>query len=273
MSHLNAELQRLFLFEPVPETGQAALVDAQGRVRAMVIELARPARWAELAQVWRGVQSELDWPAPAIAVNGVDGYQLWFPLAVPLTAAQAAACLQTICKRCLPGVGSERLRLWPAEVGGPAGEPPVLPPARHQAEGGDEVWAAFVAPDLAPVFEDTPWLDMPPGQDGQTGLLARVKTLGAADLQHAWQSWQIGASSQAQRGATSTATTATSTASSSSAEPAAQVVGASPELSASASHTDPRRFLLAVMNDPNQPMRWRIEAAKALMPAAPQPAV
>jgi hypothetical protein len=28
-----------------------------------------------------------------------------------------------------------------------------------------QAWSAFVAPDLAAIFEDTPWLDLPPGAE------------------------------------------------------------------------------------------------------------
>ena len=53
-------------------------------VRGLVLELARPAEWPPMARLWQGVQADLGWPAPAIVVNGVDGYQLWFSLAAPM---------------------------------------------------------------------------------------------------------------------------------------------------------------------------------------------
>ena len=42
-----------------------------------------------------------------------------------------------------------------------------------------EHWSAFVAPDLAHIFNDTPWLDLPPNLEGQAELLARLKAEGA----------------------------------------------------------------------------------------------
>ena len=89
MNRLMSEWNRLYLLpgEALAAEGidldaaQAGLVDPRGRVRALVLELARPAAWEPLATVWRGVQADLELPAPAIAVSGVDGYQLWSAVA------------------------------------------------------------------------------------------------------------------------------------------------------------------------------------------------
>ena len=72
MTRLQTELERLYLAAP------ASLADAQGRVRALVLEAVLPASWDRLSAVWQGVQAELELPAPAIAVSGTDGVQLWF---------------------------------------------------------------------------------------------------------------------------------------------------------------------------------------------------
>lgn len=71
MNPLQTELQRLY---SAPE----------GVVRALVLELARPADWGLLSPVWRGLQTDLALPAPAVMVSGVDGYQLWLSLAEPV---------------------------------------------------------------------------------------------------------------------------------------------------------------------------------------------
>lgn len=47
--------------------------------------------------------------------------------------------------------------------------------------------------------------------------------------------------------------------------PAAAPLPASAESNPLAAEQDPRRFLLAVMNDETVELRWRIEAAKALL--------
>lgn len=78
MNRLQAEFQRLYLPGPAPESGESGLIDADGRVRAMVLGLARPARCRRaVGAVARGAVRSGK-PAPAIAVNGIDSYQLWF---------------------------------------------------------------------------------------------------------------------------------------------------------------------------------------------------
>ena len=65
MSRLQSELQRLY---GRPVDGVATVgVDRAATVRAMVLELARPADWDLLSKAWRGVQADLELPAPAIA--------------------------------------------------------------------------------------------------------------------------------------------------------------------------------------------------------------
>ncbi len=95
MNRFESELARLFWL-PSPEGAAAA---PAGAVRAALLELSRPARWGELAAVWQGVQADLDLPAPAIAVSGVDGMQLWFSLAEPVAASQAVALLKALRQR------------------------------------------------------------------------------------------------------------------------------------------------------------------------------
>ena len=76
MSRLHTELQRLYLLEDFPADGIApALIDAQGRVRAIVVELARAVPWERVAAFWHQVQDEWGLPPPALAVSGRDGFQ------------------------------------------------------------------------------------------------------------------------------------------------------------------------------------------------------
>ncbi|MBI3383917.1 MAG: hypothetical protein HY019_18080 [Aquabacterium sp.] len=251
MSRLQSERRRLYL--PLATGDQDAnpqasgLVDAQGRTRAMVLELARPADWDALSAVWHGVQVDLALPAPAIAVSGVDGYQLWFSLAEPLPATRASAFLEALRVRYLPGIGPERLRMLPAVT--------ALAPLQFQhaslvpaPQAQAERWSAFVAPDLAPVFAETPWLDFPPSEHGQAELLSRLDSIAPADFQRAEArlSGQLTPSpdqpqpNQLELREASSRDTA-------------------PAL-------DPKRFLLKVMNDDTVAMALRIEAAKALLP-------
>jgi hypothetical protein len=250
MSRLLSEISRLYL--PTPSLaapaahGSWSLSDDQGGTRAMVLELARPADWDLLGQVWRGVQADLAWPAPAIAVTGVDGFALWFSLAEPVPVATASAVLQALRQRYLGQVPLDRMRLLP-EASGQARiqEVPSL-------QGRQDQWSAFVAPDLAPVFADTPWLDIPPSLEGQADLLSRLDSIPRVD-------WLRALDALAPSVATSAPSSLPSFASTVSSLPLAQpTVLAGP-------HTDPRRFLSEVMNNEAVPLALRIEAAKALL--------
>ena len=52
------------------------------------------------------------------------------------------------------------------------------------AEVREGQWSAFVAPDLAPVFVEATWLDIPPGAEGQADLLKSLKSI----TPQAWES-------------------------------------------------------------------------------------
>ena len=255
MTRLQSELRRLYL--PQASSGQdtaadaASLVDDGGRVRAMVLELARPADWAALSTVWAGVHTDQAFPAPAIAVSGKDGYQLWFSLAQPLPAAQATAFLDALRVRYLGDIRPQRIGLWPrldaaALQPTPLSTPPSTPPTLHASlvpavQAGTGLWSAFIAPDLAAAFADEPWLDLPPNRDGQCNLLARLKSISADDLAVALGRLQ----------------------------PAAVLAPAQPAAAAgpqAGPGLDPKRFLLDIMNNPGVALGLRIEAAKALLP-------
>lgn len=238
MNRLQQELQRLYapLADSTPDSD--ALVDAQGRVRAMVLELARPADWTALSAVWRGVQADLALPAPAIAVNGSDGIQLWFSLQAPVPAAQAAAFLDALRGRYLGDVPPARVAMLPMPDLSSARPPQhAKPEPALRADSG--LWAAFVASDLVPMFADEPGLDGAPNPDGQAQLLVPLKSIRAHEFEQALQQLR----------------------------PAAAAAPPSPASEAPSS-LDPRRFLLDVMNNDSLDMALRIEAAKALLHGA-----
>lgn len=199
------------------------------------MELTRAADWDVLSQVWRGVQADLQLPAPAIAVSGTDGLQLWFSLREPVSASRAAAFLAQLRSRYLAGVAPARLRLMPSATA-PAGHA-ALVPAQQEDTGN---WSAFVAPDLAPVFADTPWLDIQPGSEGQADLLARLACIKPAAFDAAMQRLAPAV-----------------------AEPSAPTRLVEP--ASASTDIDPRRFLQQVLNDETVPLALRIEAAKALL--------
>ena len=204
-----------------------------GRVRALVLSLARPADWAVLGRVWQGVQTDLGWPAPGIAVSGTDACQLWFSLADPVPAAEAHALLEYLRTRFLAEVPPHRVELLPSADG--MRQAPVMPALQTDSPEG-EVWSAYIAPDLAPVFAETPWLDIRPGSEGQAELLSRLSSIRAAEYRAAL--------------------------------PVAQAAITVATLTLGTAFTDPRQFLLSVMNDAQVEMALRIKAAKALLPRA-----
>lgn len=217
MDRLQSELERLYLVGGTPASGTARLTAADGRVRALVLEFAAPAAWPDLSRLWQGVQADLDLPPPAIAVNGRDACQLWFSLKEPVAPGQAEAFLAALRARYLAGVPPGRVR---------AASPTSLPPSRVAPER----WSAFVAPDLAPLFAEEPWLDQPPGHDAQADLLSRFASVSPQVFARACACRAEAARAAAPGGA-----------------------------------ADPRAFLLSVMQDPSVDLRLRIEAAKALL--------
>ena len=244
MNRLQRELQRLY--RPHVDAVLGLGIDArgmgyaQGRVRAMVLELARPADWAALSAVWGGVQADLALPAPAIAVNGCDGCQLWFSLVEPVPAPQAGEFLDALRRRYLGDSDPVRVAMLPA-LDTASARPPrhAGPVPASQADSG--LWSAFVASDLVPMFTDEPWLDMPPNLDGQAQLLAPLKSISPAEFERALQRLRPAAVPSAP-------------------------VHASNDAAQAAASLDPMRFLLDVMNNDSLELALRIEAAKALLP-------
>lgn len=220
MNRLQSELHRLYVLRQPAD---------DGRVRAAVLELARPADWSALSTVWRGVQADLTLPAPAIAVSGIDGYQLWFSFAEPVLASQALGFLAALRTRYLSEIASERLRLTTAIE--------TLPP--RLAQSGQ--WSAFVAADLAPVFADEPWIDILPSPDGQADVLCRLESIKRADFLAVLE----------RLSAAQVPTLAA---------PVGSVIRTA------GTALDPESFLRQVMNDDSVALGLRIEAAKALLP-------
>lgn len=247
MNRLNTELRRLYLVSPAEDVDNGAappaLVAREGRVRALVLGLARPADWSALSAVWQGVQADLELPAPAIAVAGTDGLQLWFSLSQAVTVEQAQAFLQGLRLRYLGHIAPARVDARPCADTTAPGQVLHARPVPASLDSTDN-WSAFVSSDLAAVFAEEPWLDLPPGPDAQAELLSRLASIAPADFALALERLRP-------------------TATSNPPPPPAPAVGTG----ALASETlHPRRFLLSVMNDPGIALALRIEAAKALLP-------
>jgi hypothetical protein len=241
MNRLQSELRRLYHVAS-PEDGVAhaedvCLISRTAHVRAMVLELARPADWSVLSALWQGVQADLELPAPAIAVSGTDGYQLWFSLAEPLPVVDARRFLESLRLRYLGSIAPARVAMWPAvEASTPGpGQHAQLVPAHIKDTG---LWSAFIAPDLAPVFADEPGLDICPSADAQADILSRLVSTKAADVQLLLG--RLGA--------------------------AAKTMAPTMALASAGTNQDPKRFLLDVMGDTRVDMQLRIQAAAALLP-------
>lgn len=251
MNPLHTEFTRLYVAEPqhalLHDATRSPLQDAGGQVRCAVLELARPADWGLLGTVWRGAQADLKLPAPAIAINGLDAYQLWFAWQQPVPAANTARFVQLLCQRYLGAVPAPRLRCWPAQDTGTPTDDSNFPgwvPAPHPRSGQ---WSAFIAPDLAAVFADEPWLDRDPGVEAQAQLLGRLEGMGPAAFAQAMEQLQP--------------------------LPTAAAVPDSPtsphleDLIAPTAYpaNSPAAFLEAVMQDARTPLALRVQAAVALL--------
>jgi hypothetical protein len=220
----------------------------------MVLELARPADWTLLSSLWRGVQTDLELPAPAIAVSGIDGYQLWFSLAERTSFTQARAFLEALRLRYLRSVAPERIVMMPSmDAASPSkNQHSLLVPALQPKSGR---WSAFVAPDLAAIFSEEPWLDLPPNPDAQAKVLSRLECIKPAVFHAALERLNpVG-------GMEVSPTTSAAN------ERDASTVKHDANTSTSQGNSlDPKGFLLSVMNDPSIELHLRIEAAKALLP-------
>jgi len=253
MDYLQSEWQRLYLPALAAngsDAEESGLIDNNGRVRAMVLELAQPADWEVLSRVWNGIQAELGLPAPAIAVSGVNGLQLWLSLERAVPVAQAHAFLELLRARFLPDVAAHRVALLPTlDLATPGQvQHARLVPALQAPSG---YWSAFVSSELAPVFAEAPWMDIPPSRAAQAVVLSRLGSTPQSAFAAALQQLSPAPPLPDLHNPELTSPDA---------DPSA------PALDAQAAGMDPKQFLLQVMNDPTAALALRIEAAKALLP-------
>ena len=144
----------------------------------------RAANSGWVSRVWLGAQNEAGLPAPAIAVDGSEGWLLCFALPPDQPQAGAVALLRELIRSWLnqtdatvstvstQDAAAWRFTCWPQEL--PADGVPV------PRQVGPDRWSAFVAPDLVPVFAESPWLDCAPGEEGQAALLGKLQPIPAA---------------------------------------------------------------------------------------------
>lgn len=203
-----------------------------------------------VSRVWAGVQAEAGWPAPALAVDGAEGWLVCFALPPAQPAAEARAVLRALIQGLLRQAGvtvsasdvaAWRFTCWPDELPADVSTGATTDSVPVPRQTGPDRWSAFVAPDLVPVFAESPWLDCEPGQEGQAALLGKLQPISAAD----WARMAPPPASQA--------------------GPAVADESGLGRQGTQAVAGDPRSFLLTVMNDASVDMALRIEAARVLL--------
>lgn len=240
------------------------LVSADGMTRAMVVNFAKPADWEAVENLYRLLQDDLDLPAPAISVSGRKGYRLWFSLDEEVPAAQATEFLDALCRRYLADIPAANLEFAPATDRAAAGKQAVvkLVPALHTSTGK---WSAFIDPSLGAMFIDEPGLEMAPNMDRQASILAGLESIKAADFQRALGILQQAAEPDANT-AHAPLEVSASLPDQAANQPCLDTGRRRAKLNVGEHFSDPKSFLLAVMNDPSASARQRIKAAKALLP-------
>ena len=263
MNRLQSEFRRLFL-PPAAAPECEDLTDAHGETRALVLDVASIAGWQAVDTLWREVQTGLGLPAPAVAINGRDGFQLWFSLEAPVEVPRANAFLQGLQRRFLAGLAPEQVRPMPVSTG--AGTVVHAPPVPGEPARPGQ-WSAFVKPELLALFVETPWLDIDPGIEGQADLLRGLRSIDPDGFEAALR--QLGA-----RVAQSSCPAAPERAPHESGQGLAsgpdscgQPASIPPETRGGQGSTpeDPESFLLGVMRDASVPLALRIEAARVLL--------
>ncbi len=229
--------------------GQASvaldLLSPQSQVRTLVLGFEKSTDWEWVADLYQGILEDLELPAPAMAITANRGHQIWFSLATPIPVAQGRAFLGALCHRYLAKLPTSHYSLWPtAQDAGPQHLEAV--PAEHGLGGK---WSAFITASMGAMFKEEPGLEMAPNPDRQADMLAPVVSMSTADLARAMERLAA-APSPAE-------------------VPAAFVPAIAHNDSQSGldgQYTDPKSFLLAVMNDPAAAPELRVRAAAALLP-------
>jgi len=200
MEKLIAELKRLYLLEDqecfpagelTPEmlaqhlggekTIALNLVSDNGLVRTMIVDFNRmgdaPAlqHWDRLCGVANALQDQLGLPAPAVSINGGNGYALWLSLERPVPLNQAQHFLHLLRKTYFPDIPNEEIGLRPDTLTSTTAE---LPPCLHMGSG---TWAAFINPGMGASFADDTGLEMMPPYAAQAAFLEGLQ--GISDKQ------------------------------------------------------------------------------------------
>lgn len=231
------------------------LIGPNGMVRAMAASFVKAGDWENVAKLYQAIQDDLELPAPAISISGHGGYTLWFSLTEATAAPLATAFLEALRRKYLAEMPLSSLTFHPEAKG-----PNLLPlaPALDETTGK---WSAFIDPSMGSMFVDEPGLEMAPNMDRQADMLGRLKSIKPADLERAMELLQASdnadSSSPEERPASE---------GSDDDRQLTKLRPAGESLGNGKYYTDPRNFLLAIMNDPSASAKQRIRAAKALLP-------
>lgn len=231
------------------------LVGPNGMVRAMAASFEKAGDWEDVARLYQAIQDELDLPAPAISISGHGGYTLWFSLTEAISAPLATAFLEALRLKYLAEMPLSSLTFHPDAKG-----PNLLPlaPALDETTGK---WSAFIDPSMGGMFVDEPGLEMAPNMGRQADMLERLESIKPADLMRATEVMQASDNADSNEPEALPAVDGS--------DSSKQLPGLRPACQSLASgkyYTDPRDFLLAVMNDPSASAKKRIKAANALLP-------
>lgn len=190
MTTLIAELTRLYL---PPASDAAGLSEApqapgapvdlateSGMTRAIVIAFRqRPGEfeqhWQRLCDMANLLQSEFEFPAPAVSVCANGGYLLWLSLDTPVPVAATRRFIERLGQVHFPDANPRAEAL--------AG-PVELPPALNMDNGK---WSAFIHPGMGASFADESGLDMPPPAAGQIAFLESLRSIPMAEFDAAME--------------------------------------------------------------------------------------
>lgn len=262
MNKLESAMQRLYClpgqameaFKLDQDKPVIELVSASGLVRCFVISVEKGGDWAQVAGLYRGVQEDLELPAPAISVSVEDGYQIWFSMAEPILSQLAEGFMEALSRQYLAETKAAKIKYRPGRTDTLRSLP--LVPAK---QGDTERWSAFIDPTMGSMFVAETWLEMAPSLDRQAGMLASLECIKAPDFQRARSILRLLPEGNAKSSGPLPL------------EPKIEPAQIERQRSAGAlsvgnNFTSPQRFLLAVMNDPAASAEQRITAAVALLP-------
>ena len=256
MNKLESELQRLYFLPGQKWLGAKSesdnpridLITATGLARCLLISVKDGYAWQQVAALYQGIQDELQLPAPAFSVCVEDGYQIWFSLAEPVALQLASDFMERLCLKYLTETKASKLILRP----GMADEQKFVPQVPAKQESSDR-WSAYIDPTMGSMFVAETWLEMPPNLDKQAGMLAGLKSIMPEDFHRALSTLQTMHETKS--------------------NPPAQNIESGQlqqpnktSLSIGSGFSNPKSFLLAVMNDPTASAEQRIQVAIALLP-------